>query len=346
MTIIRNNSEYFIKILSKIHGNKYDYISEEFEPNYSQEKVADRYITRICKHSKEKITYKSHRKGKSVCRFCENPEKEKISKKDKFINKLKESHPHLDLSEVDYNTQYNISNIKCNIHQIYYNISRSSLIFRCKYGSCPLCIKDKKDRFTHKIKKQHPNKRKNKKQVIIEANKVHNHRYDYSLFDYIDSKTKSTIICKLHGQFKQTMDSHINRKANCPVCVKETNYVVFEGKYNEVYFQNNYSRNTPGVFYIIKLYSSDEEFVKIGITSKNIEERFKYLYLECDYKIEVLYSLDTTVFEAFVLEQKLLKKYKNNKHKPLIKFKGYTECFNLEQVESLRNEASVLTGAI
>lgn len=77
MTIIRNNSEYFIKILSKIHGNKYDYISEEFEPNYSQEKVADRYITRICKHSKEKITYKSHRKGKSVCRFCENPEKEK-----------------------------------------------------------------------------------------------------------------------------------------------------------------------------------------------------------------------------------------------------------------------------
>ena len=36
---------------------------------------------------------------------------------------------------------------------------------------------------------------------------------------------------------------------------------------------------------IIKLYSSDEEFVKIGITSKNIEERFKYLYLECDYKI-------------------------------------------------------------
>ena len=97
---------------------------------------------------------------------------------------------------------------------------------------------------------------------------------------------------------------------------------------------------------IIKLYSSDEEFVKIGITSKNIEERFKYLYLECDYKIEVLYSLDTTVFEAFILEQKLLKKYKNNKHKPLIKFKGYTECFNLEQVESLRNEASVLTGAI
>lgn len=346
MTIIRNNSEYFIKILNEIHNNKYNYIREEFEPNYSQIKVNERQITRICKHGEVQISYHSHRKGKSVCNFCNDPEKETISRRDKFINKVKEVHSHLDLSEIIYKNQYNITQIKCTIHNIYFNVGRSSQIFKCKYGSCPFCIENKKDRFINNIKKKHPNKRKTKNQVILEANIVHNNRYDYSLFDYRDSKTKGIIICELHGQFNQTMDSHINKKANCPTCVKETNYITFEGKYNLAYFKNTESKNIKGTLYLANFKGSDEEFIKIGITSKTFEERFKYLYLESNYEVTLIKKISLTIYEAFLLEQKLLKKYKYKKYIPKNKFKGHTECFTCEIKEKLINEASVLTGAI
>jgi hypothetical protein len=72
------------------------------------------------------------------------------------------------------------------------------------------------------------NKKKTLEQIIDEANTVHDHRYDYSKFNYINVKTKSKIVCKDHGEFYQTMDSHINKKANCPACVKENNFITLE----------------------------------------------------------------------------------------------------------------------
>ena len=57
-------------------------------------------------------------------------------------------------------------------------------------------------------------------------------------------------------------------------------------------------------------------------------------------------KISLTIYEAFLLEQKLLKKYKYKKYIPKNKFKGHTECFTCEIKEKLINEASVLTGAI
>ena len=50
---------------------------------------------------------------------------------------------------------------------------------------------------------------------IEKANLVHNNKYDYSLVNYINNKTKIKIICKLHGIFEQTPDSHL-RGRGCP----------------------------------------------------------------------------------------------------------------------------------
>ena len=46
---------------------------------------------------------------------------------------------------------------------------------------------------------------------------VHGNLYDYSLVDYVNSKTKIKIICHLHGVFEQEVFSH-KSGCGCPIC--------------------------------------------------------------------------------------------------------------------------------
>ena len=53
---------------------------------------------------------------------------------------------------------------------------------------------------------------------IEKAKEIHEDSYDYSKVNYINADTKITIICKIHGEFIQIPDFHINRKCGCPKC--------------------------------------------------------------------------------------------------------------------------------
>ena len=52
---------------------------------------------------------------------------------------------------------------------------------------------------------------------ITRAQSVHGDKYDYNLVEYVDSKTKVKIICREHGVFLQTPNSHIS-KYGCASC--------------------------------------------------------------------------------------------------------------------------------
>ena len=52
---------------------------------------------------------------------------------------------------------------------------------------------------------------------IERSNKIHNNKYDYSKFEYINSTIKSTIICPEHGEFLQTPNAHLQGQG-CPIC--------------------------------------------------------------------------------------------------------------------------------
>jgi len=54
-------------------------------------------------------------------------------------------------------------------------------------------------------------------QFINKAIAIHGNRYDYSKFKYVTVRTKSTIICSIHGDFEQTPDSHL-QGSNCRKC--------------------------------------------------------------------------------------------------------------------------------
>ena len=47
---------------------------------------------------------------------------------------------------------------------------------------------------------------------------IHGDTYDYSLVNYKNNQTKISIICKTHGEFKQTPNNHQSKKHGCPIC--------------------------------------------------------------------------------------------------------------------------------
>lgn len=62
-------------------------------------------------------------------------------------------------------------------------------------------------------------RKKTTEQCISDFISVHGDRYDYRFVQYVNSKTNVKIICKIHGEFEQTPNSHLGGK-NCPQCAK------------------------------------------------------------------------------------------------------------------------------
>lgn len=60
-------------------------------------------------------------------------------------------------------------------------------------------------------------KKLTKTDFIEKADLAHGNKYDYSLVNYIHSKTKIVIICPIHGEFNQTPRSHLFGK-ECLKC--------------------------------------------------------------------------------------------------------------------------------
>lgn len=54
-------------------------------------------------------------------------------------------------------------------------------------------------------------------EFIKRANKTHRNKFDYSLAEYSNSKTKINIICSIHGVFSQVAAMHISGQG-CPRC--------------------------------------------------------------------------------------------------------------------------------
>ena len=72
----------------------------------------------------------------------------------------------------------------------------------------------------------------NIEQFIQKSNEIHNNKYDYSLVEYQNMKTKVKIICPIHGQFEQEPKHHLNG-CGCPNCKgfnKNTDKFIEESK--------------------------------------------------------------------------------------------------------------------
>lgn len=164
---------------------------------------------------------------------------------------------------------------------------------------------------------------------IEKANKVHKNKYYYNKTKVKGNKNKVTITCPIHKNFKQSPNSHL-RGNGCKKCsVENKGY----GRSSFIYFaKDNICR-----LYLIEVYNEEERFLKIGITSKSIDKRFSR-QREMPYNYKILLNIESkNALDTWEKEIKLKRKFNKFKYKPELNFKGYTECFKLEQKENIIN---------
>lgn len=165
-------------------------------------------------------------------------------------------------------------------------------------------------------------------QFVAGAKKKHQSRYDYSSVNYVGTHTKVDILCQEHGAFSQTPLAHL-RGQGCPKCKNEK----LPGGYSKKFFnKNKQHREIPARIYLVRLENEKESFLKIGITKYTIGSRF------CKgkgFKVRSLFEHETTIYEAFTLEQQMIKNLKHLKYKPKTAFAGKTECFVLDAEQQI-----------
>lgn len=167
---------------------------------------------------------------------------------------------------------------------------------------------------------------KTKEQFIEDAKVVHGDLFDYSLVDYTGAHNLVKILCKFHGVFEQKPNAHLSDKNGCGKCWKN-----FKDRYLN-------SRGDKGILYLCRFFNSSEEFLKIGVTSTTIERRYRGKeYSFYDYEVlKFLESKDKLLI--WDLENELKVKFKSFRITPRETFMGYTECFNIKQLNKIYEE--------
>lgn len=162
----------------------------------------------------------------------------------------------------------------------------------------------------------------NKNEYFInQAYEIHPNIYDYSLIEYVKWDSKISIICPIHGVFQQTPNAHLSGKGclDCSLILQGHSKTNFKQRC----LKNN---NGLGILYVIRCFNNDEEFYKVGITSKSVIERFKYKF---PYQFEIINIIEDCSDNIHTLETFIKNFYKEKSYKPLIHFEGYTECFKV-----------------
>lgn len=179
----------FIEKAKLKHGSLYDYSFVDYKG--TREKV-----TIICsKHGSFEQVARAHLQGKG-CYKCKGTEK---IPHEKFLNKLKKIYKeNCSFEKVNYTGRKNNIVITCRVHGDF--TKRADEALRGK--GCPKCINSTE---------------KSTQEFIEAAKEVHGDRYKYSYVFYKNNKSKVTINCPKHGNFKQRPNHHLNG-AGCPGC--------------------------------------------------------------------------------------------------------------------------------
>jgi hypothetical protein len=186
----RSNLEFFIKKSKKIHGDKYNYSKSKYQ------NIRTDIIITCKKHGDFLQKPNKHIEGQG-CMKCKIDNNTLTT--EEFIKKSTDIHGNkYDYSKVEYKYTNKKVMILCKKHGEFLQTPMTHL----RGTGCPECggtIKQNTEYF------------------INRANSIHNKKYDYSLVDYENQHKKVTILCKEHGKFKQTPNSHLNN-SGCPKC--------------------------------------------------------------------------------------------------------------------------------
>lgn len=219
-----------------------------------------------------------------------------------FLSKAKSIHKDkYDYSLVNYTNNKTKVKIICPIHGCFDQIPHHHI----NGNNCPKCSIQ-----TRKLKRSTP------PDIFIQQSNIkHNNKFDYSLIEYINNRTKIKIICPIHGIFDQTPNDHLH--GGCLKCSDESRIGVFN---NKTLKRDPELANTPSILYMIE----HKQLTKIGITTTSVKSRF-------NKSIKIISQLkNIPLIGAFNKEQEILSKYSNYQERPTNWcYQGNTEFLNI-----------------
>jgi hypothetical protein len=188
---IPTTEEWILKA-KEIHSDKYDYSKVEYMHNKSK-------VIIICKtHGEFLQTPNNHLTGNG-CSKCSGKYNYTT---DEWINKVKKIHvDKYDYSKVDYKNSVSKIIIICRDHGEFLQ-TPSDHIQGYGCSKCAGCYNPTTEEW------------------ILKAKEIHSDKYDYSKVEYMRTKTKVIIICKVHGEFLQTPHNHLTGSgcSKCQLC--------------------------------------------------------------------------------------------------------------------------------
>lgn len=188
----------FVDISNTAHKGKFDYSKSVYTSNKAKIEI-------ICPtHGSFWQMAQDHMRGVG-CPTCYGNHK---CSTEEFIRKARLVHgDKYDYSLVEYKSALSKVKIICPIHGLFLMKPNAHLCLVKKRGTaqgCPTCGKE-----SNKV---------GLREFIKRAKESHGDLYDYSMVVYKNCYTKIAIICKKHGVFYQTPDSHTRNGHGCPLC--------------------------------------------------------------------------------------------------------------------------------
>jgi len=229
----------------------------------------------------------------------------------KFLDSSnKKFNSKFDYSRVQYKNANTKISVICPIHGEFITTPWNHLYSKHGCASCG----------TDAMAEQQRNKSLTKLKEYIESGVTD---YDYSLTEMSKITDKIKVICPTHGEFSLTADHHI-RGVGCKKCADQNK----TGGYTETWFNFDHTRkNIPGVLYVLEMYSDSERFIKIGITKRSIEDRYK----GCKYKYIIIGTYYASLYECFTKEQFLKEHFLQHRYlNSLNLFKTESFCIDVK----------------
>jgi hypothetical protein len=189
----------FLNRCRVVHGNKYQYDEASFSSMNTKTRI------KCPSHGWFYQTPKNHVRGQD-CNLC-GRRKISVSKSDTtqdFVEKSMAAHgDRYDYSRANYKSSHIKVEIICTIHGSFFQSPNHHL---SRLQGCPKC----KGELISEKRRLTPN------QIVERCRSVHGNRYDYPMVDRgVDGKI--TIVCPIHGSFKQDLFNHLNG-IGCPRC--------------------------------------------------------------------------------------------------------------------------------
>lgn len=205
----------------------------------------------------------------------------------------------------------------------------------------------------------------NKEDFIKKSIIIHNDKYDYSLVDYMNSKTKVKIICNIHGIFEQNPNDHlsgygctkcgINKRTKINTLDKKEfirkSIKIHKNDYN--YSMVDYKKSTEKVKIIClqhgifeqtphshlkgsgcpkcKKISKGEKKILYFLESNNIKYKFQKKFNNCK-------NQNYLIFDFYLPEYNICLEYDGEQHFKPIKYwggeKGYLERIENDKIKN------------